>query len=1432
VADFDTAARIAFVAATASSLGVAPSQVSVTSVGAGSVVVEARITHLASEDHAREVTSKAAHPSLLAASLVKLGLGSCKVEQPAVVSKAEDDEANRKADFAETKARKIKNMNRVLKRLAHYRLILAMSRWQLGGLRSALVTAKENSSQHAQEIVEKEESRDKVFTSMLGSISEEHDRHIEKLGDEHKEQIENMLRLQQVQEVQRISAQRDTIMRRVLKRLLFSRLAWGFNHWKLRSVQAALDLAKVETTKSTDALVENEESRDRMLSSLLSNIGSEHDSQILDLSKLHEQSLIKEDRRFRVEIITAAMRRARKLWALSRVATGMSRWRLVTRHAAWSETQNKARALSEATARLSRKKQSFAQFRRVLSFFSNSVLRRGWRSWLDFNAFNLAQQATRREALAYSTAKAEATSRTSHEAQVRSQQLRRMLCRMVYYRQALVWGTWSSALAGLLEEDRLTTHKARRMLRMLGRMLHYRRALVWGTWSSALADLLEEDRLTMHRALRTRRIVCHIAHLRLARCFAQWYSSARRANWKEARDYAWDLSEQFYRESLSRSQLRRILKKKLRTSLRMSWETWRSHFKRDTITFLKMDAEALRLRLARRAVYTKPLLRAWNRWVHWKIEKVRLQQQEDERRIKRLSALHRTVVKLCRGCVARALLEWQTQTLQNAREESSQYCRLVIGASREMLTDSLLRRIMRSFITSTLRKGWNKWRDFLSRHQLAAFKLGLAQKSLARLVAAGLFAAWQRWADFVKTSATERRVMIQMMRRVLRFREALVWRVWRSASDEKREMERTVERTMERTLVRVLRFRQAMIWRAWSLASDEAREMERTMERMLKELERIEDEKLAAVKRVIGRLVQSRLARCFAHWRYALRQAALEEAQAMALSHALTDAETWGRISQEVASQELNKTKIVTSLKIISRLAIASLVSAWNTWMAFVVKASSQEHMMTRVIARVLRAQESLPWLFWEKAVKVLRSRAASMRRVLSHFSNRHLSLSFTQWRDVLKLHAWEEAKAGALARLNARNLLSQKKTRVRWVLHGLLNSTLRKAWTSWIRVVRQLGLLSQKKRSVRWVLHGLLSSTLRKAWTSWIRVVRQLGLLSQKKRSVRWVLHGLLSSTLRKAWTSWIRVVRQLGPLASESGFLALENTIVLMKKAFNRKTQVQRAEIQATKDLCGELGTSVRNAYSAQALSESELGIQVLGLDFETNLVALEASHEDSYKTLYLKLDESRSALRAAQEQSEKLVATFQASTRIKYLAETNAKVAITDAVAVWSGTFERATKFATAKSLATPEANRYAALAAKKEKKNKSDSDSAKDGDWLSDPTLFKAPGKLPEESETLEGEESVRLYEEACQLYYEVKQSVEERGGLGWAHLEHEEQEAMDEVIRMWRKAASHSHFQARCNLGMLHANGHGVKQSHTEAAKLYLASESPISYDQK
>jgi hypothetical protein len=87
VASFGAGPQRAYCAATALALGVATAQVTITSVAAGSVIAETKVSGLADTSVAQEVAKKVADPSPagLAKGLAKAGLGAAAVSEPIVL---------------------------------------------------------------------------------------------------------------------------------------------------------------------------------------------------------------------------------------------------------------------------------------------------------------------------------------------------------------------------------------------------------------------------------------------------------------------------------------------------------------------------------------------------------------------------------------------------------------------------------------------------------------------------------------------------------------------------------------------------------------------------------------------------------------------------------------------------------------------------------------------------------------------------------------------------------------------------------------------------------------------------------------------------------------------------------------------------------------------------------------------------------------------------------------------------------------------------------------------------------------------------------------------------------------------------------------------------------------------------------------------------
>jgi TPR repeat protein len=78
---------------------------------------------------------------------------------------------------------------------------------------------------------------------------------------------------------------------------------------------------------------------------------------------------------------------------------------------------------------------------------------------------------------------------------------------------------------------------------------------------------------------------------------------------------------------------------------------------------------------------------------------------------------------------------------------------------------------------------------------------------------------------------------------------------------------------------------------------------------------------------------------------------------------------------------------------------------------------------------------------------------------------------------------------------------------------------------------------------------------------------------------------------------------------------------------------------------------------------------------------------------------------------------------------------------------------------------------------------------------------------------------KLFEEAVRRYLVIARRVD-RGETSWGALTKAQQREMNEVIDMWRSAADEGHASSQFNLGIMYAQGHGVKQDFGEAARLY------------
>ena len=80
---------------------------------------------------------------------------------------------------------------------------------------------------------------------------------------------------------------------------------------------------------------------------------------------------------------------------------------------------------------------------------------------------------------------------------------------------------------------------------------------------------------------------------------------------------------------------------------------------------------------------------------------------------------------------------------------------------------------------------------------------------------------------------------------------------------------------------------------------------------------------------------------------------------------------------------------------------------------------------------------------------------------------------------------------------------------------------------------------------------------------------------------------------------------------------------------------------------------------------------------------------------------------------------------------------------------------------------------------------------------------------------------KMHEEAVLRYLAVKMRVEREEGLSWSALPRRLQKEMDEVIKLWRRAADMGWARAQYELGCRYRHAEGVKEDREEAHKWYL-----------
>jgi TPR repeat protein len=81
-------------------------------------------------------------------------------------------------------------------------------------------------------------------------------------------------------------------------------------------------------------------------------------------------------------------------------------------------------------------------------------------------------------------------------------------------------------------------------------------------------------------------------------------------------------------------------------------------------------------------------------------------------------------------------------------------------------------------------------------------------------------------------------------------------------------------------------------------------------------------------------------------------------------------------------------------------------------------------------------------------------------------------------------------------------------------------------------------------------------------------------------------------------------------------------------------------------------------------------------------------------------------------------------------------------------------------------------------------------------------------------------AAKMFDDACTIYFPIKMHVKKGEDGSWGPLSRQEQRQMDEVKRLWEKAAAQGLVNAQYNLGVMHENGQGVDVNYKKAFEWY------------
>ena len=353
---------------------------------------------------------------------------------------------------------------------------------------------------------------------------------------------------------------------------------------------------------------------------------------------------------------------------------------------------------------------------------------------------------------------------------------------------------------------------------------------------------------------------------------------------------------------------------------------------------------------------------------------------------------------------------------------------------------------------------------------------------------------------------------------------------------------------MKQLLGRILHIKEAMGFEIWSKFAQHARE-----------LERLEQAKVAAVRKVAMNLSNNTLVRGLRQWRDAARFLAMEEVNGAEIARltalltarsfadasartekvlkAMTEASLrkgWHTWRQKVLALLNAEKKLAIAKRTIGRIMLAAEASAWNGWCAFVVQAQDAEKAMKQLLGRILKLKEAMAWHAWRqflahalKEERLAEARTVALRRVTGCILRVREAGALRQWRCMVHTLALEAMQASERARFDAMQASMHQAAaakQMKRIISALKSSTLKKAWSTWkleeqARKNSRAALAAAKKTICR-----ILLATQAAAWNTWCGVVLHA---HDGEKAMKKIFCRISTFKLATGWGTWCFFVR-----------------------------------------------------------------------------------------------------------------------------------------------------------------------------------------------------------------------------------------------------------------------------------------------------------------